>query len=164
MESDDRPHFEAVSASKHGVEVWYHHKKALEVIPLSTFKRDCVNHWKVAFPLVPLKRGERRVLKEDLPELALKKGSPFSGISRKSLALSDFERVFPANFKVRSVCVDYASILFDEGSFFILPANLVLLASNPEPPPPPSRWEHLEEDDLEVDGEGDSLLRAGWSL
>lgn len=40
-----RPRFEVINASKAGVTVWYGGETKSRVIPLKTFKRDCVNWW-----------------------------------------------------------------------------------------------------------------------
>lgn len=44
-EDSSRPRFEVVAASKDGVTVWYGGATTTQVIPLRTFKYDCVRFW-----------------------------------------------------------------------------------------------------------------------
>ncbi len=44
-EDESRPRFEVVAASKEGVTVWYAGATQTQLIPLRTFKYDCVRYW-----------------------------------------------------------------------------------------------------------------------
>lgn len=44
-EDRKRPRFEVINASKEGITVWYGGERKPRLIPLKTFKQDCVNWW-----------------------------------------------------------------------------------------------------------------------
>jgi hypothetical protein len=47
MEDQNRPRFELVDVRKEGASVWYNGELKPCLVPLLTFKRDCVNWWKI---------------------------------------------------------------------------------------------------------------------
>lgn len=46
-ESPKLPRFEVISADRNGITVWYSGSPTTTTIPLTTFKKDCVNWWHV---------------------------------------------------------------------------------------------------------------------
>jgi hypothetical protein len=121
-EKDDRPSFEVLGPSedKSCIKIWYSRKNCPTLIPLRTFKQDCVNYWRLLQPLNHgLKPKEALVLEDNLKSL-----------SSEFLRLDEFRgqvlylKAFGAEAHIRSVRSDYVSLHVGD-HLLILPGQFV---------------------------------------
>jgi hypothetical protein len=90
MESDSRPRFEALRASKEeGVVVWYHMALKPQSIDPAGFRKECINYWKIKYPLDFHGSEERPSLEESKTVLGVAPGQTYTMATNLPLPWAD---------------------------------------------------------------------------
>jgi len=142
-----QPRFELIDAKREGVTIWYGGEREHSVIPLATFRRDCVNWWDcqaVNHAALPnwFKPGARFHLTGRVGKRLIQAVFPDQRNSTKTFKTIDIQG---SELEVRRTRFDYASCLALKGGVLVMIGLRDIIGYGYRRQ---TRWDLLQEDGI----------------